>query len=167
MALAPPPPTSQHRLNPVHIEGNASVEVGVLAVGTLPNEEGVHGLEDAVTDQGAARVPLGRAGTGWSVTPDVATSGKVKLVAAQCQLVVTCFQCGILFKARGRQREMGHSGGGWAFTAPALSLDPWSELGGSERGPRSGRIPRPTKATGYDMSTPGCLWELRLFPNPC
>lgn len=56
------PHTPQHRLNPVHIEGNPREEVGVLAVGTLANQEGVHGLEDAVADQGAARVALGRWG---------------------------------------------------------------------------------------------------------
>ena len=44
------PHAAQHGVDPVHIEGDASKEVGVLASGTSPDHEGVHAMEYPITD---------------------------------------------------------------------------------------------------------------------
>ena len=44
------PHAAQHGVDPVHIEGDASKEVGVLASGTSPDHEGVHAVEYPITD---------------------------------------------------------------------------------------------------------------------
>lgn len=44
------PNAAQHGVDPVHIEGDTSKEVRVLAGGTSPDHEGVHSLEYPIAD---------------------------------------------------------------------------------------------------------------------
>lgn len=48
----------QHVVNPVHIHGHPSEEIGELEGGALADHEGVHSMKNAIADQGAARVSL-------------------------------------------------------------------------------------------------------------
>lgn len=44
------PNAAQHGVDPVHIEGDTSKEIRVLASGTSPDHKGVHALEYPIAD---------------------------------------------------------------------------------------------------------------------
>lgn len=145
---APVPRASQHRLNPVHVERHAGEEVGVLAVGTLLDQEGVHGLQDPAADQRAAGVSLGRPGTGRSATWDAAAGSlaplRSKTFPAQNFLSDPRM-------TEGDEATLGDTG---RLRPPAVCLRPQAQAGPGpptspgSAGTRGGESPAPRRPAG-------------------